>query len=137
MEIVEPEYAGLHVFGPQELSTTQDKKPFQVLAIWKLVSDKYEGNWRRPDSFDLEAWKHYKHLPNLPFKVYLSSGFNSQYNLSKLGENVCVEHFGNGISIRLTDKLDEVINDFQSFMTKRKKVRSAFVDGFFTELDET
>ena len=134
--IIEPEYAGIHVFGSDELSMRKSGEPFQVLAIWKLVSYKYEGNWRRPDSFDLKAWRDYRHLPDLPFKAYLSQGFKDQYDLSKLEEIGCLKHKGKGVYVKIADDLDFVVNDFPSFTTKRKKVRSAFSTGFFTELNE-
>jgi hypothetical protein len=137
VEVMQPAYAMLHVFSEEEPNQGElDRvevfnRPFageEYFTKWKTSL----GTWRKPDSWQLEERRRYRFLPNLSWANFLGPEFDGQYNHAELSSRAeSVLPSGQGILLKVTGALSDVIDRREWFCEKRNLVRGAFAPGFF------
>jgi len=131
LTILKPEYASLNIISPEEFRCRNTSKYLRAGTLSRLVSWQYEGNWRRPDTWDKEAWNNYRFLPNLAWKTYLSKGFEGCYDKHIL-EKVCeIQPFNNGLVLKVSERLTSITDAFEAYELQRERVKLAFSDDVF------
>lgn len=136
VDLLSPSYGMLHLFTKEE----RIGKPSDNFTFLGPVVGEREftgwisslGDFRRPDSFELDKRKNYVHLPQLSWMNFLGSEFNGQYdkNIVK-GESNNFKEYESGILFSVTENIDAVKNQKAIFEGRRENLKQCFVENFF------
>lgn len=132
LAILCPEYASINLISPDEFRFRNTPEYLGVGTISRLVSRKYEGNWRRPDVWDKEAWCRYRFLPNLAWRTYFSKGFVGCYDKTELAKECEIHPFKDGIIVTVGDSLESILRNFEAYNLRRERAKLAFTENVFS-----
>lgn len=106
-----PKYAMLHIFSGSELEGIKAGTPESLFLSGVLQSGK---------------------ISNASWSMFLGTEFLVGLDIDVLrGNGFFVDELDGGCIIRITDDIQDVINDFSSFSKCRADLKSVFQDGFF------
>ena len=135
--LFEPSHAMIHVFTDQELEMVDKQERFAFNG--PIAGEPYftswidsSGDWRRPDSFQLEEHRRYRFLPELAWANVLGREFDNRYDAVKVAQKSAVfELVGASNYIQITDKIADVVNNPTEFFQARAKLKEFFVNDVF------
>lgn len=146
-EITVPAYAMLHLFTAEEIEANRRRggektavEHFDGAVTGEtcfVTSIAPDGNLRRPDSWDRAARRTFRFLPQLSWANHLGAEFDGQYDFDVIRANadsvITGEDF---VAFTISKRLADVMDDYDGFAQRRRRLRAAFRDGFF-RIDET
>jgi hypothetical protein len=137
VEVTAPAYAMLHAFNVQGSSCDYSIQPDAFsgaltgearFVSWKTPA----GTWRKPDSWERAERRRYRHLPDLPWANYLGPEFSGRVDPSRLRDAADESsEMGEGILLRTTSQLADVLNPDTDFSARQSRLKRAFADGTF------
>lgn len=137
VDICEPAYAMLHLFTEEEIGGPQGDRferfdgPFageEHFTSWKSSL----GEWRKPDRWEVEERRRYRHLPSLSWANFLGPEFEGQFDKDHLAKHAAHCRAGRaGILFSVTNVIDDVINESDHFASSKLSISAAFRNGFF------
>jgi hypothetical protein len=116
IEICNPKYAYVHLCSDVEFDEKYEER--------LITSSFFSGAFDKPiksKGFNNLAWLNYfaePYLPDIPVEKLKENGFD-------------VENFHNGLLLKVSPNMDDVIKDIERFIGLRKKAKSLFSDNFF------
>ncbi|PUA28269.1 MAG: hypothetical protein B0W54_17500 [Cellvibrio sp. 79] len=111
-----PKYAYLHLCTEKEFDQKYEER--------SITSDFFLGAFDKPisrDGFDNLAWLNYFSMPYME-KIDIRGLKNTGFN---------VENLHNGIMLKVSPNIDDVITDMKGFVELRKRAKEFFPDNFF------
>lgn len=135
--LFQPSYAMLHLFTEQEISAVKrhDKADFDGpvvhenrFARWRTVT----GAVHRPDPWQLEARRTYRHLPQLSWSNFLGPQFRGQFDHAHVIATAAKSSTSaDGMHFETTPSIASVATDYAQFWHARNEIRKAFMGDFF------
>lgn len=116
IKVCNPKYAFLHLCTEKEFDKKYEER--------SIISDFFQGAFDKPvsrDGFANLAWLNYFSTP------YIDK-INSE-ELEKAGFEI--EAFHNGVMLKISPNMEDVVNDMEGFIDLRKKAKEFFPDKFF------
>jgi len=133
-EISCPAYGMVHLFTAEERKTL-DYQVFDGPVVGEFAFTcrvAADGNFVRPDSWDMAARRSYRFLPELSWGNYFGPEFGGRYDRAELGWHVLHEPvIPEAAMFRLTSEIGDVIDGPQAFGLTRSRARTAFAEGTF------
>lgn len=115
-EIFPPQLGMLHVFAGPELAPSAKYDSFQIGSFNALL---------KPE------------VPNIGWAMVYGDEFAQEVNVRRIVEaGFVIENIGNGYLVRVTDSINDVVDDFWQFSRRRAELKKLFRDGFFLAEDE-
>lgn len=114
--IFPPQLGMLHIFTLPELGVNDRSNSFQIGSFNSAL---------RPD------------IPNIGWGMFYGNEFSKEINADKIAASgFPIEEIGDGYLVRVTDSIQDVVNNFSLFSSRRAQLRSMFREGFFLMNDE-
>ncbi len=115
-EIFPPQLGMLHVFSGPELVPSARRNSFQIGSFNAAL---------KPD------------VPNVGWAMFYGDEFAQEVDVRRIVEaGFAIENIGNGYLVRVTDSINDVVDDFWQFSRQRAELKKLFRDGFFLTEDE-
>lgn len=110
-EIFPPQLGMLHLFTSPELSPSEKNGSFQIGSFNAAL---------KPD------------VPNIGWGMFYGDEFAQEIDADQIAASgFPIERLGNGYLVRVTNSIQDVVDDFSLFSKRRAELKSLFREGFF------
>lgn len=136
LEVFEPAQANIHVFTKRELDLAgQGRFAFRQPIVGEGAFTHWKsklGDWRGPDPWEILQRRNYRFVPELAWGTYFGAEFSEsldkEFLLARGKDSI---ELCNGVLLKVTEGLIDVIKQPDQFEAERNKIRSAFPENFF------
>lgn len=110
-EIFSPQLGMLHRFGGFELDSKNKNNSFQIGSFNSAL---------KPD------------VPNIGWAMFYGDEFAEEIDVDRIAASgFPIEKIGSGYLVRVTENIQDVVNDFPFFSKRRAELKALFQEGFF------
>jgi hypothetical protein len=110
-EIFPPQLGMLHLFTSPELSPSEKNSSFQIGSFNSAL---------KPD------------VPNIGWSMFYGDEFAQEVSADKVAAaGFPIERLGNGYLVRVTNRIQDVVDDFSLFSKRRVELKGLFRENFF------
>lgn len=89
------------------------------------------------ESYFLSGVLHRGTIPNIGWAVFYGEEFAGSVDVDRIaGAGFPIEKIGSGYLVRVTENIQDVVNDFPLFSRRRAELKALFREGFFLIQDE-